>query len=94
MHPMNQYMVKNATCVTVQIFDIKRMLQRPRKSVLWQTAVQGTGVQAHDEAPQPKRDRSHFFSPARFCCVETIRKPYDVVVAWTKFARAESETNI
>ena len=44
---------------------IKRMLQRLGESVPWQTAVQGTGVQAHDEAPQPKRDQSHFFSPAR-----------------------------
>jgi hypothetical protein len=73
---------------------IKRMLQRPGESVPWQTAARGTGVQAHDEEPQPKRDRSHFFSPARFYCVETMCKPCGVVVAWTKFAKAESETNI
>ncbi len=35
---------------------IKRMLQRPGESLPWQTAAQGTGVQAHDEEPQPKKD--------------------------------------
>ena len=73
---------------------IKRMLQRPGESLPWQTAARGTGVQAHDEEAQPKKDRSHFFSPSRFYCVETICKPCGVVVAWTKFAKAESETNI
>ena len=70
------------------------MLQRPNEHEEWQPAARGSGVQAHDEQPQVKKDRSHFFSPARFYCVETICKPCGVVVAWVKFAKAESETNI
>jgi hypothetical protein len=73
---------------------IKRMLQRPDENEEWQVASRGSGIQAHDEQPRVKKDRSHFFSPARFYCVETICKPCGVVVAWTKFAQAESETNI
>ncbi|KDR76048.1 hypothetical protein GALMADRAFT_225770 [Galerina marginata CBS 339.88] len=78
----------------INLSGIKRMLQRPDEIEEWQSAVRGTGVQAHDEEPRPKKDQSHFFSPARFYCVETICKPCGVVVAWTKFAKAESETNV
>jgi hypothetical protein len=73
---------------------IKRQLQRPDEREDWQTATCGSGVQAHDEEPHEKKARANFFSPARFYCVETMCKPCGVVVAWTKFAKAESETNI
>ena len=35
-----------------------------------------------------------YFSSAQVYCVETICKPCGVVVAWTKFAKSESPTNI
>jgi len=38
--------------------------------------------------------RKHYFSPNRFYCVETICAPCGVVIAWTKFDKAESPTNI
>lgn len=72
---------------------IKRMLQRPGETLPWQTATQGN-TQPHDEETPDKKKRKHFFSPARFYCVETICAPCGLVIAWTKFARAESETNI
>ena len=41
-------------------------------------------------------DSPHFHISHLHCfyCVETICAPCGVVVAWTKFAKAESETNI
>src|SRR6266498_794453 len=38
--------------------------------------------------------RSIYFGPSRFYCVETICAPCGTVIAWAKFARAESPTNI
>lgn len=73
---------------------VRRMLQRPNETQEWQPESRGSGAPAHDEDSPEKKKRAHFFSPARFYCVETICKPCGVVVAWTKFARAESETNI
>src|ERR1700760_2181847 len=35
-----------------------------------------------------------YFTPHQFYCVETICAPCGVVIAWTKFAKAESPTNI
>ena len=35
-----------------------------------------------------------YFSPARFYCVETLCAPCGTVIAWTKFDKAESPTNI
>ena len=36
----------------------------------------------------------HFFGPSQFYCVETICAPCGIVIAWTKFNRLESPTNI
>ena len=49
-------------------------------------------VQPHDEEP-PIRSRDSFTAP-RMYCVETVCAPCGVVVAWTKFAKAESPTNV
>lgn len=49
----------------------------------------------HDQgavaAPQP---RSNYFKAPRFYCVETVCAPCGVVIAWAKFPKAESPTNI
>jgi hypothetical protein len=50
--------------------------------------------QPHDEEAVENAPRSHYFSPGRFYCVETICAPCGVVIAWAKFAKAESPTNI
>ena len=52
-------------------------------------------VQPHDQPVQQRvsQVKHHFVAP-RFYCVETICAPCGVVIAWTKFAKAESPTNI
>jgi hypothetical protein len=53
-------------------------------------------VQPHDQ-PAPQRSETqvkHHFVAPRFYCIETICAPCGVVIAWAKFAKAESPTNI
>jgi len=40
------------------------------------------------------QDEKNYFSPNRFYCVETACAPCGIVLAWTKFAKSESPTNI
>ena len=70
------------------------MLQRPQELQPWQIQ-QNHPHQPHDEEnPEAENVPKHFFSPARFYCVETIVAPCGVVIAWTKFDKSESPTNI
>ncbi|KAF8812166.1 hypothetical protein BYT27DRAFT_7221213 [Phlegmacium glaucopus] len=50
--------------------------------------------QRHDDPSEEPPPSPNYFSPARYYCVETICAPCGVVVAWTKFARSESTTNV
>jgi hypothetical protein len=70
----------------------KRMLQRPNEYLPWQPTIQ-RNHQPHDE-PTPDVQRANYFTPNHFYCVETICAPCGVVIAWAKFAKAESPTNI
>jgi hypothetical protein len=58
----------------------------------WQQPVQ-TNSQPHDE-PAEEIQRKNYFSASRFYCAETICAPCGVVIAWAKFAKSESPTNI
>jgi hypothetical protein len=58
----------------------------------WLRGRQST-TQPHDE-PAEEPERKNYFSPSRFYCVETICAPCGVVIAWAKFAKSESPTNI
>ncbi|KAF8341700.1 hypothetical protein F5887DRAFT_1062457 [Amanita rubescens] len=49
--------------------------------------------QPHDEEAGRSTERDTFV-PSKIYCVETICAPCGVVVAWAKFAKAESPTNI
>lgn len=61
----------------------------------WQPNIRQANIQPHDEAVDEDLDtRKNYFTPSRFYCVETICAPCGVVLAWTKFARSESPTNI
>jgi len=52
-------------------------------------------TQQHDEEPTVAGSRKdNYFVAPRLYCVETICAPCGVVIAWTKFAKAESPTNI
>ena len=79
------------------LMGVRRMLQRPHELQPWQNQqnLQIHPRRRHDDddeipVPPPK----HFFSPARSYCVETVVAPCGVVIAWTKFDKSESPTNI
>ena len=72
---------------------VRRMLQRPQELQSWQPQ-QNRPYQPHDEEAAPDRVLNHYFSPARYYCVETVVAPCGVVIAWTKFDKSESPTNI
>ena len=58
----------------------------------WQPTIQ-RHQHAHDE-PAPDVQRENYFLPGHFYCVETITAPCGVVLAWAKFDKAESPTNV
>ena len=70
-------------------------MQGANENLAWQPGQERV-VQHHDqENPDADPPKSkHFFDPAQFYCVETICAPCGVVIAWTKFAKSESTTNI
>ena len=59
----------------------------------WKSALETTYIQPHDE-PGTERQRKNYFTAQRSNCVETICAPCGVVIAWAKFAKSESPTNI
>jgi hypothetical protein len=72
----------------------RRALRRPDDSWPWMPDT--NHEQTHDEEPDENHEnheRDHF-TPSRIYCVETICAPCGVVIAWAKFAKAESPTNI
>jgi len=70
----------------------RKITQRITESLPWIPArVQRN--QPHD-GPTPELELKNYFSAPRFYCVETICAPCGVVIAWAKFPKAESPTNI
>ena len=72
---------------------LRQILQRPGERQEWQPKQSGS-IQPHDTDQPALPVRKHYFSPNRFYCVETICAPCGVVIAWTKFDKAESPSNI
>ena len=70
------------------------MLQGPGESQAWNPQRQGPNPQCHDDNNEDPPLPPNYFSPARYYCVETICKLCGLVVAWTKFTKSESTTNI
>jgi hypothetical protein len=71
---------------------VRRMIGRPGENSPWQTHSNRT-AQPHDEEG-PERLQSNYFTAAQYFCVETLCAPCGVVIAWTKFSKSESSTNI
>jgi hypothetical protein len=69
----------------------RRIIQKPNSQPWLQTGE--PNQQPHDE-PVEEVQRKTYFSPSRFYCVETICAPCGVVIAWAKFPKSESPTNI
>ena len=74
------------------LMGVRRLLRQSQELQPWQSQ-QNHLHQPHDEET-PERVLKHYFSPARYYCVETIVAPCGVVIAWTKFDKSESPTNI
>jgi hypothetical protein len=70
----------------------RRALRHADDSWPWMPQMQ-TNQQPHDQEVVDNRGRDQFI-PSRTYCVETICAPCGVVIAWAKFAKAESPTNI
>lgn len=81
-----------ATHSSHNLSGVRRMLQRQGENLPW-NPTRDRQAQPHDQ-PMPDAQLTHYFSPSRFYCVETICAPCGVVIAWAKFAKAESPTNI
>ena len=81
------------------INGIRHVLQCPGERQEWQNVPDAAIQRPHDdevetENPQPTIKRKTYFSPNRSYCVETACSPCGVVIAWTKFPKSESPTNI
>ena len=73
---------------------IQRLLRRSEEERQPWLPARTHNAQPHDEEPLPANALKTYFVAPRFYCVETITLPCGVVIAWTKFAKAESPTNI
>jgi hypothetical protein len=71
---------------------IRRVIQHQNENMPWTTPT-NQDEQPHDE-PAPEMQRKTYFVAPRFYCVETICAPCGVVIAWAKFAKSESPSNI
>jgi len=79
------------------LLGIRRILRRTEEERLPWLPAPNRNVQPHDQpvrAVAPRNQLKNYFIAPRFYCVETICAPCGVVIAWAKFAKAESPTNI
>lgn len=78
------------------MLGIQRVIRRTEHERLpWLSNIVRRVQPLHDvDNAEPQTTRDNFFTAARFYCVETICAPCGVVIAWTKFAKSESPTNI
>jgi hypothetical protein len=77
------------------LLGVQRLLRRSETEGLPWVQVSDRPSHPHDQpAPQQSSQVKHHFVAPRFYCVETICAPCGVVIAWTKFAKAESPSNI
>jgi hypothetical protein len=72
---------------------VRRMLRQPGENVPWQPTRERVS-QPHDNPTSEINVSRNYFSAGRFYCVETICAPCGVVIAWTKFDKSESPTQI
>ena len=76
------------------ILGVRWLLRQSEEEQLeWQPSYE-PHVQLHDEPAQNTSACNYYFTAARYYCVETICAPCGVVIAWAKFAKSESPTQI
>lgn len=79
------------------VLGIRRLLRRSvTGSLPWNPIQNFRGnAPAHDADGEPVLPpRKNHFTAGRYYCIETICKPCGVVLAWTKFFRSESPSQI
>ncbi|KAF8987389.1 hypothetical protein BDQ17DRAFT_1393537 [Cyathus striatus] len=70
------------------------MLRKPAENPPWNKNQGRCVQQPHNESDTNIPKKSHYFSASCYYCVETICAPCGAVIAWTKFVKSESTTNI
>ncbi|KAF8056702.1 hypothetical protein FPV67DRAFT_1431184, partial [Lyophyllum atratum] len=76
------------------LLGVRRLLRRAEEEAQPWLPATTQHHQPHDTPAPENQGRDNYFTPSRFYCVETLCAPCGVVIAWTKFAKAESPTNI
>jgi hypothetical protein len=76
-----------------QLSGYRRALRRADDTWPWMPQMPAN-QQPHDQGVVDHGGSRDHFIPSRSYCVETICAPCGIVVAWAKFATAESPTNI
>ncbi|KAF8325922.1 hypothetical protein F5887DRAFT_900465 [Amanita rubescens] len=80
---------------TRQLSGFRRAQRRSDDSWPWMAEIpRVNNNQPHDQDNVNNEERRDCFIPSRTYCVETICAPCGVVVAWAKFSKSESPTNI
>jgi CxC5 like cysteine cluster associated with KDZ transposases/CxC6 like cysteine cluster associated with KDZ transposases len=80
---------------TRQLSGYRRAQRRSDDSWPWMAEIpRANSDQPHDQDAVNNEGSRDCFIPSRTYCVETICAPCGVVVAWAKFAKSESPTNI
>ncbi len=79
---------------TRQLSGYRRAQRHSDDSWPWMAEIQRTNDQPHDQEISINNEGRDCFIPSRTYCVETICAPCGVVVAWAKFTKSESPTNI
>ena len=78
------------------LLGVQRLLRRSETEGLPWVPVSERVAQPHDQPASQRSEQQvkHHFVAPRFYCIETICAPCGVVIAWTKFAKSESPSNI
>jgi len=74
---------------------VRRMVRQPAENLEWlPTAIQHNAHPHDGPVVLSEIQNKNYFGPNCFYCIETVCAPCGTVIAWTKFARSESPTNI
>jgi CxC5 like cysteine cluster associated with KDZ transposases/CxC6 like cysteine cluster associated with KDZ transposases len=77
------------------LLGIRRMVRHSEEErVAWLPVFNRRTEQHHDEPALPQNRKDNYFLAPCFYCVETICAPCGAVIAWTKFDKSESPTQI
>ena len=77
------------------LLGIRRVVRHSEEErVAWLPVFNRQTEQHHDKPTLPQNRKDNYFVAPHFYCVETICAPCGAVIAWTKFDKSESPTQI